>query len=174
MSIGRVAPDLPYIKSISVQALDGKYETKDEAQKKISSFITNFYKNNYPEIAKLKAKEINTAIKEVQKIYSRNYFPEMRVSWKHYPNHLGHMNYDGCFRCHDGNHVSEDGKVITNDCNSCHVLLAQDTPKGGKQVNLDGVEFSHPGEIEVSFKTQKCSACHGVGNKTLEKKVAQR
>lgn len=174
MSRGIIDSTLPYIKSVATQALDGTYETKDEAQSKISSKITNFYKNNYPEIAKKNGQKIATAIKELQKIYSRNYFPEMRVSWRHYPNNLGHMNYDGCFRCHDGNHVSDDGKVITNDCNSCHVLLAQTTPQKGKQLSMEGLEFSHPGEIEVSFKTQKCSACHGVGNKTLEKKVAQR
>ena len=96
----------------------------------------------------------------------------MRVSWRKYPNNLGHMNYDGCFRCHDGNHVSNDGKVLTNDCNSCHILLEENSPQKGRRISSEGLQFTHPGGIEVSFKTQKCSACHGVGNKTLEKKVA--
>jgi nitrate/TMAO reductase-like tetraheme cytochrome c subunit len=34
--------------------------------------------------------------------------------------------YLGCFRCHDGSHQSKDGKVITQDCDACHALLAQD------------------------------------------------
>jgi hypothetical protein len=173
MFLGKISDKLPYIKSVTVQALEGEYETKDDANAKISSFISSFYTKNYPDIAKTMQKEINTVISEAKKVYSKNYFPEMKVNWKHYPNNLGHMNYDGCFRCHDGKHVSDNGKTITNDCNSCHILLAQDTPQKGKQVALEGLEFTHPGGIEVSFKTQKCSTCHGVGNKTLDKKTAK-
>ncbi len=50
----------------------------------------------------------------------------MKVDWKTHPNNIGHMYYPGCFRCHDGNHVSKDGKVISKDCNSCHTLLDQE------------------------------------------------
>ncbi|GMU89667.1 MAG: hypothetical protein AMXMBFR49_18740 [Chlorobiota bacterium] len=174
MSNGKIASDLPYIKSITTQALDGEYATKEEARLGIAKKITDFYRNTYPDIAKSRAKDIANAVKEIQVIYSKNYFPEMKVSWRKYPNHLGHMNYDGCFRCHDGNHVSDDGKVITNDCNSCHILLEETTPQKGQQISSKGLEFTHPGGIEVSFKTQKCSACHGVGNKTLDKKVASK
>jgi hypothetical protein len=32
----------------------------------------------------------------------------------------------GCFRCHDGNHTSADGRTIKGDCDTCHTILAQD------------------------------------------------
>jgi hypothetical protein len=32
----------------------------------------------------------------------------------------------GCFRCHDGGHTAADGRTIKADCDTCHVLLAQD------------------------------------------------
>ena len=157
ISNGKIAADLPYIKSITTQALD------DEK-------ITDFYRNNYPEIYRTRAKDIANAVKEIRVIYSKNFFPEMKVSWRKYPNNLGHMNYDGCFRCHDGEHFSSDGKVISNDCNSCHILLEEISPQKGRQIAIEGLDFIHPGGIEVSFKTQKCSACHGVGDEAKEKK----
>ena len=62
---------------------------------------------------------------ELQRIYSTTFFPYMRVNWKTHPNNIGHLYFPGCFRCHDGNHVSKDGKVISKDCNSCHTVLEQ-------------------------------------------------
>jgi hypothetical protein len=52
----------------------------------------------------------------------------MNITWGTYPNNLGHSNFPGCFRCHDGSHVSSDGKTINQDCNSCHTLLAMEDP----------------------------------------------
>ncbi|MBE2279305.1 MAG: NapC/NirT family cytochrome c [Ignavibacteriaceae bacterium] len=162
MEMGNISPSLPYIKSIAVQALETEYSTNEEAMKKIESFIKSFYFANYPEVSVKDSSKINFAIETIKKIYSRNYFPEMRVSWKYYPNHIGHLNYDGCFRCHDGKHETETGLVLSNDCNSCHVLLQQETPQKGNVISMSGVDYVHPGGIPVSLETQKCSDCHGV------------
>ncbi len=59
-------------------------------------------------------------------IYNRNVFPDLKVSWGTYPNNLGHTDFPGCFRCHDGSHTTRDGKTIAQDCNSCHEPLAMD------------------------------------------------
>jgi hypothetical protein len=59
-------------------------------------------------------------------LYSQNVFPFMKVTWGTHPNHIGHMSYPGCFRCHDGDHASKNGKSITQDCAACHNLLAVD------------------------------------------------
>ena len=48
----------------------------------------------------------------------------MKVTWGTHPNNIGHMDYPGCFRCHDGDHVAKDGASITQDCSVCHNLLA--------------------------------------------------
>jgi hypothetical protein len=53
-------------------------------------------------------------------------FPDLKVTWGTYPNNLGHMDFPGCFRCHDGSHTAGDGKTITQDCNACHEPLAMD------------------------------------------------
>jgi hypothetical protein len=52
----------------------------------------------------------------------------MKVTWGTHPNNLGHNDYPGCFRCHDGNHNAKPGVSITNDCSACHNLLTMDDP----------------------------------------------
>ena len=84
----------------------------------------------------------------------------MKVSWKGYPDHLGHMYSAGCFRCHDGKHVSDKGKVLTNDCNSCHTIVSQDGLNGKREELLRGLAFRHPIEIGDAWKSMKCSDCH--------------
>jgi hypothetical protein len=49
-------------------------------------------------------------------------FPQMNVTWGTYPNHIGHMDAPGCFRCHDDLHKTKDGRVIKQDCTLCHTF----------------------------------------------------
>ena len=44
----------------------------------------------------------------------------MNVKWGTYPNHIGHIDSPGCFRCHDDEHKASDGAVIRQDCEICH------------------------------------------------------
>ncbi len=62
----------------------------------------------------------------VQQIYSANVFPAMSINWGTYPNNAGHDKFPGCFRCHDGQHATKSGDSITQDCASCHELVAVD------------------------------------------------
>jgi hypothetical protein len=50
------------------------------------------------------------------------------VTWGTYPNHLGHTDNPGCFRCHDGDHTtqSNEPKAINQDCSTCHEVIASE------------------------------------------------
>jgi hypothetical protein len=124
MSIGRISPDLPYIRKKAVEVLKVNYTTREVARQTITSEIIAFYKTNYPEIDRAKRALVQQAGEEVANIYLRNIFPDMNVTWGTHPNNLGHNDSPGCFRCHDGNHTSADGQTITNDCSACHQILA--------------------------------------------------
>jgi hypothetical protein len=50
----------------------------------------------------------------------------MNIKWGTYTNHLGHNDDVGCFRCHDEDHQTENGEVISMDCDTCHTILAED------------------------------------------------
>jgi len=75
---------------------------------------------------------------DVQMILSHNVFPRMNVSWGTYPNNIGHDAFPGCFRCHDGQHVTKAGDSLTQDCGTCHELIAVDEqdPKIVKDIGL--------------------------------------
>ena len=53
-------------------------------------------------------------------LYTRNVFPTMNVTFGAYPNNIGHMDFPGCFRCHDDTHKAKDGRVISQECDRCH------------------------------------------------------
>jgi len=78
---------------------------------------------------------VRKAIDSVRQVYTSNIFPAMKVGWSTYPNNVGHEEFPGCFRCHDGNHAAKDGRVISQDCDSCHNVLAME--EAGPQILKD-------------------------------------
>jgi hypothetical protein len=124
MSLGRISPDLPYIRKKAVEVLKVNYSTRDVAQQSITAEIAKFYQANYPAVYQAKRTTVEQAAAEVARIYLRNVFPDMRVTWGTHPNNIGHNDSPGCFRCHDGSHTSADGQTIPNDCSTCHQILA--------------------------------------------------
>lgn len=161
LSEGEISKSLPGIKQIAMKILYKDYSTKDSAFMAIRDGVTAFYKTNHPELMIEKKADIDAAIAEIQTGYSKNIFPFMKASWKSYPNNIGHMVSDGCFRCHNDKHATTSGKVISKDCNMCHTILAQGTPGSMEYSNsLEPIEFKHPVDIDDAWKTEMCSSCH--------------
>lgn len=97
----------------------------------------------------------------LQDIYRLNYFPAMKARWDVYPENVGHKIFRGCFRCHDGQHQSSDGKVITASCTACHVITAQGPPNDLQYAaQSDGLPFQHPGDVGDAWQAMPCSDCH--------------
>jgi nitrate/TMAO reductase-like tetraheme cytochrome c subunit len=152
LSAGLLNPDMPEIKINGTEALTGEYETEGEALKAIQDKLEKAYPDGGPEVAK--------AITAVQRIYSQNMFPEMKVSWKEYPDHIGHMITPGCFRCHNGDHQNEQGQTISRDCDSCHTIISQGPGRDNTSVNTGGLPFKHPEDIDEEWKESRCDDCH--------------
>jgi hypothetical protein len=163
LSQGRMDRTLPGLKAAVVEALERPWDSTQAALEGIASSLWSFYREQHPELATSRAAEIGAAIEEAQRIHRANYFPAMSVSWKAFPDNRGHLFAPGCFRCHDGNHVSEDGSVISRDCGICHTLLSQRVDSESEQISLEGVGFQHPVEIGDVWQLMSCSACHGGG-----------
>jgi len=157
---GKLDPSLPYLKREGMRLLAGEYKTEAEARQAILTQLPAFYKDNYPSLYKEKGVAIRQATEVIQTLFSTNIFPEMKTDWRVHPNHISHLNSDGCFRCHDGLHKSADGKVITNDCGACHTFLAQGSPAKVAATRLQAQPFIHPVDVGVDVKDMKCSACH--------------
>ena len=158
---GRLDASLPFLKQQAVEVLTKTYSTTDAAMEGIATDLHTFYLTKYPELDKNRQADIRNAIGEVQRIYASTTFPEMRLDWKTHPNNIGHFYYSGCFRCHDGQHVSSDGRVIRKDCDICHTVLEQNEG-ATRLIASEGAAFKHP--VDLGDLTQvSCSDCHTGG-----------
>lgn len=164
LEAGRLDLSLPFIKSKTVEVLSGTYETNEQAVAAIANGIDDFYKTSYPDIYSAKKSSVDFAVTETQRIYQTYFFPEMKTDWRAHPNNIGHLTVQGCFRCHDGQHFSKEGKAIRNDCNICHTTI--DQTYGGKTVTSPDGNFNHPQNLGDKGSWQ-CSSCHQ-GNKAFQ------
>jgi len=161
LASGRIDPGLPFIKSKGVELLAAKYESTDSALETIDSRIREFYRKEYPGLEKTKKPSISGAVAAIQEIYRGNYFPHMKARWDTHADNIGHLNFPGCYRCHDRLHRSKDGKTITESCNSCHTILSQGGPGDMTYSTApEGLAFQHPEDIGGAWKEMKCSDCH--------------
>lgn len=124
MSDGRMPRDLPFLHRESIRLLKASYPSHAAARQGIAQGLQDFYTKQYPAVAAAKGAAIRQASAALGVIYSSNVFPAMKIGWGTYPNHIGHENSPGCFRCHDDAHKSADGRTISQDCSLCHGLLA--------------------------------------------------
>lgn len=131
MSRGIIRTELPFIRKKAVELLKVDYPDRGTAKARIEEGITSFYRTSYPDIYNTKRALVEQSANGVSAIYLRNIFPDMKVTWGVHPNNIGHNDFPGCFRCHDGSHTSADGQTISNDCSACHNLLAvqEENPK---------------------------------------------
>lgn len=122
----RLDPTLPFLKREGMALLVADYPTVDAADSAIAS-LRGFYDLHYPAIADQKAAQINSAVVELQRLYRLVAMPDMKVSARTYPDNLGHTDFPGCFRCHDGGHYLVKNGVATKQaipatCDTCHTF----------------------------------------------------
>ena len=124
MTAGKIPTDLPYFHREAMAVLTAEYDSKELALEEINRQMQAFYAEQHPEVIEEYSQPLETAIKGVQTIYHDNVFPSMGIGWGTYPNHIGHQESPGCFRCHDYEMETDDGELISQDCSTCHTLLA--------------------------------------------------
>jgi hypothetical protein len=158
---GEISRDLPEIKMVAMGILAKDYPTADSAMTAIKKGIDEYYKSTYPEILEQKKEKIEKTILAIQDKFNRNIFPEMKVKWNKYPLNLGHLESNGCYRCHNDKHKSDKGRIISRKCDLCHHIVAQGKP--GEMEYLptqDALEFKHPVDISDAWREIFCSECH--------------
>jgi hypothetical protein len=126
IAAGTIDSALPYVRKQSVEVLKGKYATQEEAAQKIQALFAAFYREKYPDTWAKRRGEIENSARAVLGIWERNVFPQMKIEFGTYVNNSGHTDSPGCFRCHDESHATKEGQAISQDCNSCHQMLAVD------------------------------------------------
>ena len=161
MISGLIPKNLPFIKKAAMEALKVPFTDKDTALSSINSLITSYYKNDHRTVYSGNVMRVRKAITAVQGEYQKNAFPYMRADASRYLNHIGHIESDGCFRCHSDRHKTAKGETISRNCDLCHTIVAQGITGAVKSGDINGaLEFVHPVDIKGKWKTAFCSECH--------------
>ena len=168
--MGKISPSLPWIKELLVQVMTQDHRTREVAHEAMRTAVVGTYQTTYPNLVEERRADIDQAIKVAGEIYDRTMFPDMHVNWRTYPVNIGHRDWPGCFRCHDGQHASLEGKVLGSDCSkTCH-----SEPQRSRQVTLGAVDPNatddwHPWPMPSRIvdvpghRYLLCSNCHEAG-----------
>ncbi len=158
--------DLPFLRQQAVLRLSTLYLSDQHALDSIA-LVEQFYADNYPEIHAERQAEIQAAVEVLQEIYFNMVFREQRIDWQTHPSNLGHKTDPGCFRCHDGKHLTQTGEAIRLECNLCHSIPVIETP-GALTTDIELVSgpepasHTHTNWISLHSKAidSTCIACH--------------
>jgi len=118
MATGAIPPTLPFVRREAVEALKAAYPDRESADRAIAERLRGFYAKN----GGASSADVDLLVRSAQALHQRNVFPAMKVSWGTHANNLGHTDSQGCFRCHDDNHKTKDGRAIRQDCDLCHEI----------------------------------------------------
>lgn len=170
LSRGLISTSIPEIKKKGEEILGKAYATDEEAHAAILD-LKSFYKTTYPEFFQKNEERISNAIKALLDSYKVSAFTDQKMFWDTHPNNIGHDNSPGCFRCHDGKHLTTDGEAIRLECNLCHSI-----PVSSKAEDLvANIELNRgvepPSHLNTNWITihnqvfdNTCQACHTVEN----------
>jgi nitrate/TMAO reductase-like tetraheme cytochrome c subunit len=170
MNLGKIPTSIPEIRLKGVEVLRGTYTTQEQALAGIAG-LENYYMTYYPDFYTANSELVQSAITELQTIFNNSVFIDQKVDWNAHPNNIGHIDSAGCFRCHDGEHMTTGQEAIRLECNICHsipvVTTAQDLvttieisrgPEPNSHRNPNWIGLHH------SAFNGTCTNCHSTGN----------
>jgi nitrate/TMAO reductase-like tetraheme cytochrome c subunit len=169
---GLINEAIPWIKRVTVDAINLHAEDEVGGAEAVARTVLAHYEKKLPAELEKRKDAIEQAARVAADVWKRSTFPEMKLSWRTYPSNIGHRYWPGCFRCHDGNHVSEDGKVLDNRCDGlCHTAPARGAIEPLGEVDpLADSELWHPWELQTNLKIAAhqgvaCYKCHEAGRR---------
>jgi hypothetical protein len=164
---GHLSRDLPYAKEEMYNLLSYDFANREEALDTPAK-VRERYEEDHPEAAAAYPDEIGAAEELARTLLNRLVFDEPGVTWKSFPDNNKHKDFPGCFRCHDGNHQSDDGEAIRLQCNLCHSVPAS-VGEGDRPPQLPLAYIQEPeSHLESSWMAEhrfqangNCETCHG-------------
>lgn len=173
LNTGQIDSRIPFIKAWGVDMLREQFLSHEEAAEKIEK-LEDWYKRNYPDFYANNRLSIRNAIEKLKETYWATVFPNMDIGWATHPDNIGHKEFPGCFRCHDGKHISPQGQAIRLECNICHTIPEVTGPgEPAPVINVARVDepeshrstnwlFIH--REEQVAKDAGCAGCHNMAD----------
>ncbi|MEN8182499.1 MAG: NapC/NirT family cytochrome c [Myxococcota bacterium] len=161
LASGHVDPALPSIKTAGVALLEQEYPDRQAAL----TAIDREMRGRYADANVGSAASLASSTAAIQGAWQRNSFPSMKVDWRTYPDHIGHRDSPGCFRCHNDELTTDTGEMIFTDCKGCHVVLTQGESFQEAPVDFDeGLAFFHFADEYAFEEYEDCASCHNGGS----------
>jgi len=162
LNVNPALQSLPFARRELVRVLSQPYLVKEEGLATIAGSLQAFYREKFADVWANRRADVEKLGELAQGVYGSTAFPEMNVSWRTYPDNIGHKIFPGCFRCHEGKHVDDEGRTLSHECSTCHEFLVPNANELGPSVVQVG-GFVHPLKLEGSHTTLRCDQCHTGG-----------
>ena len=171
MQEGRISRDLPSIKARALAIIDKASALHGPLEQQVPQFERI--------IAEARPKgELKPEVRKAEDQFSATMLAILKLSefeakdftWQSFPNHAGHRDFPGCFRCHDGKHFNDKGEAIRLQCTLCHDIpqvSVDGTRKTVASTVAEGLEppSSHEAPNWMREHREKmddsCKLCHG-------------
>ncbi len=163
LSRGEINQNIPYIRNYAATALKGNFKTYEEARVNIEKLIPN-YEQNFPVAFAKYRTDLETTIEVLWKYYEDNVFIDQKMRWDTHPDNSQHLTSPGCFRCHDGKHLTSENEAVRLECNLCHSIPVVSGPEDF----ITNIEVSTGIEPSSHKDTNWITVHHEVVNNTCE------
>jgi nitrate/TMAO reductase-like tetraheme cytochrome c subunit len=170
MGRGQISPEIPYFKQNAMAVMERQYPSMGHAYNAIEG-LKSYYATNWADYYAANTELVGKAVAEVQGIYEQIVYPNMDISWTTHPDNLGHKEFPGCFRCHDGKHVNEQQETIRVECNLCHSIPTKAPPDGSTAFMPVTEPFEPESHVDSNWISRHrfefdstCEGCHDVSN----------
>ena len=168
MARGEISTDIPYIRNMAGAVFRGEYTTMEEAKAGIYGLIKN-YQSNLPQEYTDNKTQIDGVADTLWAYYQTANFMDQKMDWNTHPDNIQHRDSPGCFRCHDGKHLTTENEAVRLECNLCHSVPVISGPEDFV-TNIEvstGVEpDNHKNTNWISMHhdayDESCQACHTV------------
>jgi len=116
-----VSPSIPDIRRQALEIFYREYESTEAALIAIDG-LKNYYETYQANFYSYNQGAVDSAITELRNAYEQSVYVEQKFDWNSHPNNVGHEFSPGCFRCHDGKHLTDNEEAIRLECNVCHSI----------------------------------------------------
>jgi nitrate/TMAO reductase-like tetraheme cytochrome c subunit len=118
---GFIDKTIPDIRAKGIEVLSATYTSQQEGLNGIYGLF-NYYQAYYPEYYAANQPAVQNAVSYIQTMYIDSVNLEQKSDWNTHSNNIGHLNFAGCFRCHDGKHLDSNKQAVRLECNLCHTI----------------------------------------------------
>lgn len=164
---------LPFVKKRMVALVNEDFNTEEQAQ----ALVAQAWSDYEAELAKSGSDKVKQAAEGLEQLQEpmlelmirSMHLEEEGIDWSSFPDHQGHRDGPGCFRCHNGRLQTADKITIPVNCTTCHSIPLVTTRGRIPSYYVEQVDMRKPRDhrdpaylrIHTDQSTEKCDRCHG-------------